>query len=227
MYHSTRPSRVASDKNIDQFLRRWENPFNARARWIESLVKEHGWTTGAELGVKEGRVFMYLLWKCQELTMHGIDVWVHKGADYDADVLPIINPSKVQAIASGAAGSIGANNFSINYGYYVNIKEFTAGYNGKGRDRSVLHRMNTNKAAKLIEDKSLDFIFIDADHHYEHVKNDILTWLPKVKDDGWILGHDIDFPDVERAVRELLPNFEHAGVETCWFIKPQNRPVTK
>ena len=132
MFHSTRPSRVASDKNIDQFLRQVGiSHLMHEQRWIESLVKEHGWTTGAELGVKEGRVFMYLLWKCQELTMHGIDVWVHKGADYDADVLPITDPSKMHSIAPG---SVGASNFSLNYGYYANIQGLTAGYNGKGRD---------------------------------------------------------------------------------------------
>ena len=221
MFHLTRPSRVASDKNIEQFLRQWNIPFNARAEWIESLVKEHGWTTGAELGVKEGRVFMYLLWKCQELTMHGIDVWVHKGADYNADVLPITDPNTEPTVGS---------NFSLNYGYYANIQGLTAGYNGKGRTRSVLHRMNGNKAAKLIEDKSLDFIFIDADHHYEHVRSDILTWLPKVKDDGWIIGHDIDMPDVKRAVKELLPKFDYANVNQdkgCWYVTPQNRPVIK
>ena len=203
MSRLTQPSRVASDRNIELFLRGWKNPFVERAIWIESLVKEHGWTTGAELGVMEGRVFLYLLWQCQNLTMHGVDVWVQKDVDLEADVLEDFD--------------------SVNYGYYQNIKKLSAGYNV----RSILHRTTTSKAAQKIEDKSLDFIFIDANHSYEQTKNDILTWLPKVKKDGWILGHDIDWHGVQIAVKELLPNFDHAGVETCWFIKPQNRPVIK
>ena len=203
MSRLTQPSRVASDRNIELFLRGWKNPFVERAIWIESLVKEHGWTTGAELGVMEGRVFLYLLWQCQELTMHGVDVWVQKGVDLEADVLEDFD--------------------SINYGYYQNIKKLSEGYNV----RSILHRTTTSKAAQKIEDKSLDFIFIDANHSYEQTKNDILTWLPKVKKDGWILGHDIDWHGVQIAVKELLPNFDLAGVETCWYIKPQNRTVIK
>jgi|TARA_R110002096_G_C14344763_1_gene702550 hypothetical protein len=194
MSRLTRPSRLVSDQNIERFLRLWKNPFVERARWIESLVKEHGWTTGAELGVMEGRVFLYLLWKCQELTMHGVDVWVQKGVDLEADVLEDFN--------------------SINYGYYKNIKELSAGYNV----RSITHRTTTTKASQKIEDKSLDFIFIDADHSYEQTKNDILTWSPKVKDGGMILGHDLNWDGVRIAVNELLPNFKHSGVETCWYV---------
>jgi hypothetical protein len=69
-------------------------------------------------------------------------------------------------------------------------------------------KMPSVEAAKLYEDKSLFFVFIDGSHLYEAVKEDILAWLPKVKSGGFIGGHDIDqteeFNGVRKAVDELI-----------------------
>ena len=71
-------------------------------------------------------------------------------------------------------------------------------------------KMPSVEAAKLYEDKSLFFVFIDGSHLYEAVKEDILAWLPKVKSGGFIGGHDIDqieeFNGVRKAVDEMFPN---------------------
>ena len=62
-------------------------------------------------------------------------------------------------------------------------------------------------AAAQFDDASIDFVFIDADHIYEHVKKDILAWLPKVKPGGIIAGHDYNPPhEVKRAVDEIFGN---------------------
>ncbi len=42
----------------------------------------------------------------------------------------------------------------------------------------------------LFQNKSIDFLFIDADHHYESVKTDLYNWMPKIKKGGIISGHD-------------------------------------
>lgn len=70
-------------------------------------------------------------------------------------------------------------------------------------------------------DRSLDFVFIDASHEYEDVKNDIISWLPKVKNGGILAGHDYTsdqnsvFFGVYRAVNELLSNVHET--EQCWI----------
>ena len=51
-------------------------------------------------------------------------------------------------------------------------------------------RGNSVDVAKTIEDNSLDFVFIDADHSYEAVKADLLAWVPKVRSGGIVSGHD-------------------------------------
>jgi predicted O-methyltransferase YrrM len=66
-------------------------------------------------------------------------------------------------------------------------------------------RMTSEQASRIPEDKSLAFVFIDADHSYEAVCNDIRCWLPKVKPGGVIAGHDFHEEDVNRAVTDSLP----------------------
>lgn len=67
-------------------------------------------------------------------------------------------------------------------------------------------RKPSTEAAKDYADNSLDFVFIDADHEYESVVEDINAWHPKVKIGGVLAGHDyhLNHPGVIRAVNELL-----------------------
>jgi predicted O-methyltransferase YrrM len=74
-------------------------------------------------------------------------------------------------------------------------------------------------ASKLYEDESLDFIFIDAAHDYQNVKNDINAWFPKVKKGGIIAGHDYvkGWHDVVKAVDEFFEGQEFEKSEDCWI----------
>jgi predicted O-methyltransferase YrrM len=84
-------------------------------------------------------------------------------------------------------------------------------------------RMTSIESSQKFEDKSLDFVFIDASHEYEDVKNDIIAWLPKVKTGGIIAGHDyyVDsydyFPGVKQAVGETLGKYELEFDQDCWI----------
>lgn len=76
------------------------------------------------------------------------------------------------------------------------------------------------EAASKIADRSLDFIFIDANHSYEYVKQDILVWRPKVKQGGLLAGHDIDlpnFPGVRKAVEETIRGNWYLGEDAIWW----------
>jgi len=83
-------------------------------------------------------------------------------------------------------------------------------------------RNNSIEASKQFEDESLDFVFIDASHEYEDVKEDIGAWLPKLKPGGTLAGHDYylehDFyPGVKKAVNECLNNFKTS--ENCFVFR--------
>tara|TARA_Y100000310_G_scaffold164294_2_gene164130 strand:+ start:448 stop:1224 length:777 start_codon:yes stop_codon:yes gene_type:complete len=52
--------------------------------------------------------------------------------------------------------------------------------------------MDSSVASLIFADNSLDMIFIDADHRYSQVRADIEMWIPKLKQNGIIAGHDAE-----------------------------------
>ena len=93
------------------------------------------------------------------------------------------------------------------------------------KDYHIPLKMISLEAVEKFEDKSLDFVFIDASHEYEDVKKDIISWLPKVKEGGIIAGHDYYlngtdfFPGVKQAVNETLKSNELEFAEDCWIYQ--------
>lgn len=68
--------------------------------------------------------------------------------------------------------------------------------------------MGSTEAAGHVDDGWADFVFIDAGHSYIAVQTDIAAWAPKVREGGWLGGHDYhpSFPGVIRAVDEAFPD---------------------
>lgn len=63
-----------------------------------------------------------------------------------------------------------------------------------------------------------DFIFLDADHRYEAIFDDIVHALDRIKNGGILCGHDYGtFEGVTRAVDELLPDAKKRG--TMWWVE--------
>lgn len=76
----------------------------------------------------------------------------------------------------------------------------------------------SEEASQMYSDHMLDFVYIDADHHYENIKKDIQCWLPKIKKGGILAGHDFyNYEDVKRAVSELLPGFQLVSKNSWMF----------
>ena len=68
------------------------------------------------------------------------------------------------------------------------------------KEKIVFHEMDSNDAAKEIEDESLDFIFLDACMTGEQSYNDLEVWYPKVKPNGLFAGHDWNSIEVQGAI---------------------------
>lgn len=69
----------------------------------------------------------------------------------------------------------------------------------------------STRAADSFDNDSLDFVYIDGDHSYESVTQDIKTWMKKLKPGGIIAGDDYirsdrdkRFYDVIRSVDEYV-----------------------
>ena len=84
-------------------------------------------------------------------------------------------------------------------------------------------RSTSIEAAATFEDNSLDFIFIDAAHDYENVKNDLNAWYPKLKPSGIFAGHDYipNWPGVIQAVNEFcsINRLIIQSQELCWVVR--------
>ena len=66
-------------------------------------------------------------------------------------------------------------------------------------------RMTSMEAVGKFEDKSLDYVYIDADHTFDYVMMDIIMWSKKVRSGGIVSGHDYLFsPDIARAVQTYV-----------------------
>lgn len=106
-------------------------------------------------------------------------------------------------------------------------------------DKCLVFRMSSVDAAKRIKDESLDCVFIDALHHYEPMLEDIAAWLPKVKPDGLLAGHDwwddgteygATMEGVKRALLDTFPREIIHVPEECfmwdhvWLVYKEDIP---
>lgn len=168
-------------------------------RWdiISEMVEKYGWTRGAELGVLRGLLFFRLLDRCPNLIMSGVDIWKHQ---------------------PDAEQKAGGRSY---------VKHDLAAYERTVRDkarrygpRAILHKMHTVDAAELYADEHFDFVFIDADHRYEGVRDDIAAWWPKVRSGGILMGHDFQptFPGVMQAVRERFGE-PQTFADNVWVVR--------
>lgn len=57
--------------------------------------------------------------------------------------------------------------------------------------RVEIIRAFSNEGSKKIENCSLDFVYIDANHEYQYVYNDIDCWYKKIRNGGVLAGHDV------------------------------------
>lgn len=86
--------------------------------------------------------------------------------------------------------------------------------------KGTILRMESLEAASRVEDHSVDLVFIDGNHSREACEADIRAWLPKVKEGGWIGGHDLDgknLPGVRQAVEAVFGSEWGTGGDLTWW----------
>lgn len=78
-------------------------------------------------------------------------------------------------------------------------------------------------AAENIDDDSLDFVYIDADHAEQAVYNDIIAWAPKVRMGGVVAGHDFSVYEETRSavIKYAMENDieVYFRQQDWWFVK--------
>jgi len=88
------------------------------------------------------------------------------------------------------------------------------------------HWMYTDSvdAARQIPRNWFDFVFIDANHEYKYVKQDIEVWAPCIRHGGLLCGHDWTMAGVNKAVKEFAGKEAYEiksvlGTADVWLIE--------
>lgn len=171
-------------------------------RQIPSILNFMGLTGRAvEVGVKEGEFSEHILsyWKGTELV--SVDPWREFAPDAYIDVA---NVEQLQ---------------------HEEFYQTTVDRLSRFGERSTIMRTTSAEAAEHFDDRSLDFVYLDARHDYTSVLEDLDSWFPKVRLGGIIAGHDYlngmlpegDF-GVQSAVDEY---FRRLGLQVRSTVRDQ------
>ncbi len=91
----------------------------------------------------------------------------------------------------------------------LTIEQLEAVFEKRGIEKYVeFCKGFTSDWAGKLSHVRFNFIFIDADHHYESCLQDFQLWSPLVAEGGLLAFHDTQFSTVDRVVREELDDWE-------------------
>lgn len=127
---------------------------------LPMFFKEMEYKVGAEIGVFRGEFIRKF---CEVgLKMYAIDSWMATSDHLSR------NPRYQKR---------------INASYRVAVETLSS------FDCKIIRKTSMDAVGDF-EDGSLDFVYIDADHHFRHIADDLVEWTKKVKKGGVISGHD-------------------------------------
>lgn len=93
----------------------------------------------------------------------------------------------------------------------------------QGKNCEIIKKYSTD-AVKDFEDESLDFVYLDGNHEFQQVTNDIAEWSKKVKKGGLVMGHDYTHNNVgyERTDVDFVVNgWTKAHDIKTWFVSDE------
>lgn len=141
----------------------------SREGTLARLFRRLNFKLGCEVGVERARFSKILCHANPGLKLYGVDPWLIYEGYRDH-----VSQDRLNEFYNETRERMKPFNFQI-------IRDFSI------------------NAANRLNDKVLDFVYIDARHDYESVKEDIRAWHPIVKKGGIVSGHDyIDGVDNDR-----------------------------
>jgi len=148
---------------------------------------------GAEVGVSGGNLSAYLLAEVPNLYLHMVDAWRAP------------TPGSEYATCGSLYATLNDEDQARRAAKATMQTRFAA-------DRRDVLWMDSVKGAERFADGELDFVFIDGDHTYGGVKEDLAAWYPKVRPGGFFGGHD--YGDVCEGVKRAVDEFSKATGST-------------
>lgn len=129
---------------------------------LATYFRDQGFKIGAEVGVFDGYFSEYLCRTIPGLKLYSVDPW---------EVYPGYRDHKFEESMRNAETKARERLCRAPY------------------DVEIIKKYSVDAAGK-IPDNSLDFVYIDANHEYSHVKQDIELWATKVRKGGIVAGDD-------------------------------------
>lgn len=161
------------------------------------------------------------------INKYNLKSGVEVGVAFAGHAVQILNATKLNSL-TGIDPYVHINNYDDPMNFeqekFDNVHSFVKKRMKKFGSRYKHIRKRSQNAASNFN-KHVDFVYIDADHSYEGVKNDIAVWFDKVNDGGIISGHDyghVNFPGVKKAVDGYFLRFgwkiNHFD-DGVWWVK--------
>lgn len=129
---------------------------------ISRRLNQSGAKVGVEIGVFKGQFSKAILDRWPG-TLYMVDPWRPLGDEY-----------------------LDSSNHKLHATAYSDTMNAIQGY----EDRAFMIRALSDQAVHLFADNSLDYVYIDGNHAYDWVKQDLELWWPKLKSGGIMTGHD-------------------------------------
>ena len=155
---------------------------------LASLFYELGYKIGAEIGVERGAYSEVLCKRNPNLKLYCVDAW----AAY-AGYREHVPQSKLDD-------------------FYEFTRDRLSDY-----DCELIRAFSMDAISRFAEN-SLDFVYLDANHEFQQVVNDISEWSKKVRPGGIISGHDF----IRRKNKDYYMHVIEAvtGYTSSWQIRP-------
>ncbi len=165
---------------------------------LAGLFSNWNYKVGAEIGVERGAYSKVLCMKNPKLHLYCIDPW----QAYEG-YREHVTQSKLD-------------------GFFEETKERLSPYN------CTFIREFSGRASLDFEDDSLDFVYIDANHSYENVRNDLNAWVRKVRKGGIVAGHDYIKRKGQDAIFGVIPAVdefvEKHGIDKLFICRGDKSP---
>ncbi len=148
-----------------------------------------------EIGIFKGEFLDFIVQTCNPGTIDGVDLFEGMTCSGNADGNNVI--------------------------YYDIGKSFVELHDKyKNLPNVYLHKGDSSTFLKNKEDNYYDIIYLDGDHSYLGVKKDLEAAFMKVKDGGYIMGHDYEM-NMKKAQNNYNFGVKTAVDEFCVTYKQQ------
>jgi len=164
-----------------------------RVRFVEvgvfrANLSNHIWRRAARL---PGSLEMHLVDHWGDASLPGGET---KSVGTGSDMAGSSNTSVFRSVVRGFSRAA-AHCVQVPYWVSAQASRVTVALGGD----VFFHRSTSVAAAETFKDGTLDLVYIDADHKWWSVVQDLAAWWPKVRPGGVMLGHDFHLnPLMER-----------------------------